>query len=140
MAEMLSEEPAEMQWPVTVSGLEWGDGEVLIPHRRGNGASWVAVRPCDAELNGRTFLGFLLGDMALSVSVRYDRESGVMSISYGSHNPAIWVPDLGRIVYGCGSWWGEIKSAGDLRQITDADIDNIWYVRAMKDVAAHGAQ
>lgn len=37
-----------------------------------------------------------------------------------------------QIVYGCESWWGEIKSPDHLREITNADIDNVWYVQALK--------
>jgi hypothetical protein len=109
-----------------------------MPHRRGKETAWVAIRPCGDEHKGRTYLGFLLGDIALSLSARFDRESGVMSISPAMHNPAIWVPDLGRIVFGCESWWGEIKCADGLRQITDAHIDDVWYVRALKDIGAKG--
>jgi len=47
-------------------------------------------------------------------------------------NPAMWVPDLNRVVMGWESWWGEIKSEEDLRQISDADIENVWYVKAIK--------
>lgn len=136
VARLESEDPwPEMSWPKIVSGIEWGDAEMIRSRRNSKGAAWVAVRPCDESLSGRTYLGFLLGDMALSISARYDEASGVLSITPAMHNPAIWVPDLGRLVFGCGSWWSEIKKPDDLRQITDADIDNAWYVRAMKDIA-----
>jgi hypothetical protein len=104
---------------------------MLKPALFARGATWVAIRPVD---NKRTYLGFLLGDMARGAGVRYDRESGVLSVSPGSHNPAIWVPDLGRVVYGFESWWGVLKGPDDLRKITDADIQSVWYVRALKDL------
>lgn len=47
-------------------------------------------------------------------------------------NPAIFVFDLNKIIYGCESWWGVIKSEEDLNSISDCDIDNVWYVRALK--------
>ena len=49
-------------------------------------------------------------------------------------NPAIFIPSLNKIVWGYGSWWGEIASAEKLHQITDSDIQNVWYVRALKQL------
>lgn len=36
------------------------------------------------------------------------------------------------MVNGCGSWWGPVESEKDLEDITDNDIDNVWYVKAWK--------
>jgi hypothetical protein len=47
-------------------------------------------------------------------------------------NPAIYVPALKRLVFGAGSWWGEIKTEDDLKEITDKDINDVWYVQALK--------
>lgn len=44
-------------------------------------------------------------------------------------NPAMLVPQLNKIIYGCGSWWHRIKSEKELREITDGDINNTWYVK-----------
>lgn len=132
LAEMLGEEPwPEMAFPIDVHGITWSDVGVLVAGRRG--ATWVAVRPC-GEGEKRTHLGFLLGDLATSASARYDRASGVLAVSLGMHNPAMWVPDLGRVVFGYESWWGPLKGPEDLRQITDADIQDVWYVRALRDL------
>ena len=48
------------------------------------------------------------------------------------HNPAIWVPDLKKIVFGMESWWGVLRSRTISKQITDADIQNVWYVKALQ--------
>lgn len=122
-----------LAFPIEVYGITWSEAPMLRPPLLSRGVTWVAVRPCDGD-GKRTHLGFLLGDMALGASVRYDRKSGVLSVAPSMHNPAIWVPDLGRIVYGCESWWGAIKGPDDLRKITDADIQDVWYVRALKDL------
>lgn len=50
-------------------------------------------------------------------------------------NPAIWVPDQNRIVWGMGSWWGIIEKEEDLKKITNQDIENVWYVKALKALA-----
>jgi hypothetical protein len=52
------------------------------------------------------------------------------------HNPAIFVPTLGKLLYGCELWWSKISSPDDLRTISDADIDNVWYVQALKSLQA----
>ena len=44
----------------------------------------------------------------------------------------IYIPENGRVVFGVESWWGEIKSVDDLKDITDADINSVWYVNALK--------
>lgn len=134
MAEICAEEPwPSMTWPRTVTGLAWGDGEAFRAARPGL-SDWVAVRPCEEEFGGKTYLGVMIGDIALSVMARYDRESGVMSITPGMLNPAIWIPEKRAVVFGCGSWWRRIKTQEDMGQISDADINNVWYVRAMRDL------
>jgi hypothetical protein len=95
--------------------------------------SWVAVRPCDAPSGNKTFLGIYLGDLPVSPMVNHSTKSGTMFIDIRT-NPAIWVPDQNRIVWGMGSWWGIIKKEEDLKQITDQDIENIWYVKALKEL------
>lgn len=102
--------------------------------------AWVAIRPCDEACAGKTFLGIYIGDVAMGLNSSFHRESGVLTITYGHHNPAIWVPDLKRIVFGAESWWGILKSPDDLRQITDADIHGIWYVQALKALSEQRAE
>ena len=54
-------------------------------------------------------------------------------LQVSSHNnPAIFVPELKRIVWGMESWWGAVKSEDELKEITDEDIDNVWYVKLLK--------
>jgi hypothetical protein len=48
------------------------------------------------------------------------------------NNPAIYVPELRKIIFGCGSWWSEIESPDEIKDITDDDIENCWYVRLAK--------
>ena len=136
MAEMLSEPLRMLEYPITVSGITTRTGSrVVKPGLRSKPAgSFVAVRPCDKEHEGKTFLGVLLGEIALSATALFHPETGVLEVGLSMHNPAIWVPDLARIVFGMESWWGVIESPDDLHQITNQDIDNIWYVKAMKDL------
>lgn len=92
----------------------------------------VSVRPCGEKYKDKTYLGFYLGDFALGFSGKY--EGDALVLSHSSHNPAIFIPEVREIVYGCESWWSEIESEEQLRQITDDDIDNVWYVKALKEI------
>lgn len=96
--------------------------------------SWVSVRPCVDNEGGKTFLGVYLGDLQRSPMYAWLDDTHEFEI-YPDTNPAMWVPELKRIVWGMESWWGVIDSADDLRKITDADIQNIWYVRALKELS-----
>jgi hypothetical protein len=94
---------------------------------------FVAVRPCGDEYDNKTFLGVYLGEAALSQIIKI--EDNKIKTELGFYNPAIFVPDLNEIIYGCASWWGKIKSPDDLKQISDVDINNVWYVKVMKTIA-----
>lgn len=119
-------------FPWIVTGVKWA-GEALRPSLFDRDTTWVSVLPCSKEFGGKTYLGWLLGDLANGQQVQLG-ENGVMEISMSFHNPAIFIPELGRIVYGRESYWSSIKSPEDLREITNADIEDVWYVKALKDL------
>lgn len=92
--------------------------------------SFVRVRPAGDD---RTFLGIYLGDMPVGIAgIQKKGEDGKLYLTRSYPNPCIFVPDLSQLVYGLESWWGAISSEKDLHQITDADIEGVWYVRALK--------
>jgi hypothetical protein len=125
-----------MKFPITVNEIIFEKDETL--HEKllfgGKCGDFVSVRPCDEELAGKTFLGVLIGEIALVQMAQFDEKNGALKISKAMHNPAIFVPALSRMIYGCGSWWGKIKSPEQLRKITDDDINNVWYVQALKQL------
>jgi hypothetical protein len=94
--------------------------------------SWCSICPCSES---KTYLGVYLGDLMLSAMHTYNVKDKVLTVLPHT-NPAIFVPDLKRVVWGCESWWGIIESPDDLRKITDADIQNIWYMKALKELSA----
>ncbi len=125
----------EIKFPIKITGIEFSKREVHNPKTL-TGAECgdlVSVRPCDAEFKGKTFLGVLLGEFALSQMVSFDKDTKKLNVSLAMHNPAIFVPSLRRIVWGCGSFWGRIKDESELCQISDDDIANVWYVKALRD-------
>lgn len=133
MASMLSEPSAQFKYPIQVNRIVYGPEGAFDRRQKGVG-QFVAIRPCDEALKGKTFLGIYIGGAALQVSVRFDAASGVLQVSPSFHNPAIYVPDLERVIMGCESWWGFLKKPDDLKQITDQDIQNVWYVRALQSL------
>lgn len=125
-----------MSFPWIVTKVDWDTQTPAVkPSLFNRDTTWVSIRPCSKELGDKTYLGWLLGDIAMSQMARIQKD-GTLEISMAMHNPAIFVPELGRIIYGCESWWGAIETPEDLRKITDADIDNVWYVKALKDLTS----
>lgn len=120
----------DRKWaPFEVTGIKF-TGALVEGARKAQGP--VGIRPCDPELENKTFLGVYLGDYASTVSCGHNRETGVLEVSLSGHNPAIWVPSLQRIVFGRESWWYRLENEEQLAAISDEGIDGIWYVQAMR--------
>ena len=98
--------------------------------------SFVCIRPCAEEYEDKTYLGIYLGDMPVSIDCDYNEGNQELSIKTGMTNPAIFVPDLKTIIFGVESWWQRITTESQLRSITDIDIENVWYVKALKQIAS----
>lgn len=64
--------------------------------------SLVKVRPCGEEYQGKTYAGIFLGDLAIDNTCRLNKETQELEI-IPRNNPAIYVPDLQKIVFGCES-------------------------------------
>jgi len=52
-------------------------------------------------------------------------------------NPAIFVFELNKIIYGMESFWAIIETKEDLKDITKDDIDNVWYVKLLKQLSTN---
>lgn len=127
----------QIELPVEVKEIKFKEAPVFRdPLYGAEIGDFVAVRPCADEFENKTYLGIMLGDFAISNGVRFFKETGTFEIERGHYNPMIFIPEKKTHVFGCGSWWSVIKSEEDLEQITDADIQNVWYVKAMKELAA----
>jgi len=98
-------------------------------------ASLVKVRPCGDEYKNKTYLGFYLGDVALGSSMEVTDDK--IQLGFSGHNPMIFIPEIGDVVYGCGSWWSYIDKEEDFKEITDSDIANTWYVKMAKEYFAN---
>lgn len=73
------------------------------------------------------------GELPIQILSSYNPDTGILTNST-MQNPGIFVPELRKIVYGCGSWWREIKSVDELKAITDEDIENTWYVQLLQNM------
>lgn len=95
---------------------------------------FVKIAPCGDEYKGKTYLGIFLGDLPIGNHISYKEDTKELSVSF-STNPAIFVFEVNKIIFGCESWWGIIESEEDLKEITSEDIDNVWYVKALKTLS-----
>jgi len=124
-------------WPRTITGIEWPDsgkmldGFSISSAKIGDWCSVRAVKSVDPE--EKTRLGIYLGSFAMGLSGAITKEN-VLKLDWGMSNPAILVPSLNRIVRGYESWWGKIKTPEQLRTISDQDINDVWYVQALKSL------
>ncbi|UUZ80655.1 hypothetical protein LJK88_38350 [Paenibacillus sp. P26] len=91
----------------------------------------VKINPCGKEYGNKTYLGILLGDLPIGAFVSFHHDDQKLHITPHC-NPAIFVPELKKIIYGYESWWGEIESPEDFKEITSEDINNVWYVKLLK--------
>ena len=117
-----------IEYPIQVNSIKCDKPKQLMMGRAGN---LVKIRPCNKEYGGKTYLGLYLGNQPWSQTVSYNEESGELTVGMAS-NPAIYVFDLQRIIFGAESWWGIIESPEELKDITDDDINSQWYVKALK--------
>lgn len=122
-----------IEFPIQVQKIDTEEFEFSGLYRDKVG-KFVKVRPCGEEYGGKTFLGIFIGDIPCGNRVTYNREDGTLSVRT-TNNPAIFVFELNKIVFGYESWWSVIREGDALDdiQITDDDIQNTWYVRLLKE-------
>jgi len=75
----------------------------------------------------------LICDLPISVTATLP-STGVLNIEPCLYNPAIIVPELRTLVMGSESWWSEITSASELRDITDDNIMDAPYMQLLKSL------
>lgn len=118
-----------IEYPLTINGIENREIDTTgLGHKTG---CLCEVKPCGDEYEEKSYLGFYLGDLPLSIYSSYNEKTGILTNSTMT-NPAIFVPELGKIIYGCESWWREIKSTEDFKGISQGEIENTWYVQLAK--------
>ncbi|MDX5853248.1 hypothetical protein SIM22_03790 [Bacillus cereus group sp. BfR-BA-01363] len=122
-----------IEYPLEVSGIDTTKEKgIRTKTYNGKCGQLVKVRPCNEKYEGKTYLGIFLGDADIGLFVSHNPKSKELSITR-HYNPAIFVPELKEIIYGAGSWWGKINSEEELKEITDADINDVWYVKMLQN-------
>ena len=114
-----------IEYPITVNGINTSDispdSITFEP---------VRVRPCSDK---KTYFGIYLGDFPRRIQTRYDTSDAMLSIC-AINNPCIYVPELGKVVFGDESWWSTIDPDDDITDITDDSIQNQWYVKMLREM------
>lgn len=121
-----------IEYPLTVNGIDKPKDRGIRDYYRSGAGTLVKIRPCAEEYQNNTYLGLLLGEIDTGLMISHSANNGILSVSR-CYNPAIFVPELKKIIYGMESWWGIIQTEEELRDITSDDIDKTWYVQLLKD-------
>ena len=119
-----------IEYPITVSDIVTEDIKYNDSWQYEIG-TLCAIRPCGEEYGDKTYLGVYLGDLPISHYITHDPETKILKVST-MDNPAIFIPDLNKIIFGCASWWHKIKNIDEIKDITKEDIENTWYVKLAK--------
>lgn len=123
----------EIKYPIEVNALQ--NFRLKPEQNEPTVGQFASIRPCGDEYKNKTYLGIYLGRLPVGQFTTYHPDTKNLAVVM-KQNPAIYVPELKKIIYGMESWWSLIKTETDLKQITDADIADVWYVKALKDMTA----
>ena len=125
-----------IEYPIEVSKINYDNYDANKGgYRDRKIGNFVSIRPCEKKYQDKTYLGLYLGELPTGHHVSHNPNTKELNISF-HNNPAIFVFDLNKIVFGCESWWRIIKNEADLREVSNIDIDNIWYVKALKALSS----
>lgn len=122
----------KIKYPIQVKKIKFPNNLIAKNYWNGKIGDWVAVRPCNEKYKGKTYLGILLGELPVGSGCTYSKKK---ELEFYLHlNPAMYVPEIKDIIFGCGSWWHVLKKPEDLKKITKKRINNVWYVKALKEL------
>ncbi len=134
LSKEMKENPVTMEddfeYPMEISGVKKHPLKNINVKKTG---SLVQVRPVADEYENKTYLGIYIGEVSVEFIVGLLEKTNTLSI-INNTNPAIFVPKLRKVIFGYESWWGYIDSEEELKKITDDDIDNVWYVKLLKEM------
>lgn len=120
-----------IEYPLTINGI---DNKKIDTSGLGHECGCLCeVKPCGKEYEGKSYIGIYLGDLPIAIHTFFDKRTGILE-NRTMNNPAIFVPELKKIIYGCESWWREIESLEDFKGISEKDIENTWYVKLLKQM------
>lgn len=159
LGRMFSEPDPWIKFPIEVAGIGFDPDSPMFHKWRPSTRRphpWVSIYPCGAgyereprvdcescdgtgcNAKGKpcgcttTYLGIHVGDIARGCSVRF--KDGALLFRPNCTNPAIWIPDRNELLFGAESFWGPVNDPKKLRLITREDCNNVFYVRALKEI------
>lgn len=115
-----------IEYPLTINGIETED---LRP--RNVSLKPVRIRPCKED---KTYFGIYLGEFPCFTQAELNMKTEILRVSV-FRNPCIFVPELGRVVFGNESWWSKIEPGEDIKDITDETIRDQWYMKWLTEIA-----
>lgn len=118
-----------LEFPLTIQGIE--NKEIDTNGFGPECGCLCEISPCGQEYQGKSYIGIYLGELPFSIYTSFDDKTGILK-NQTMNNPAIFVPELKKIIYGCESWWRKIERIEDFRGISEEDIQNTWYVQLLK--------
>lgn len=117
-----------IEYPIVVNGIEKKKLEGWDMNRSGVP---VRIKPCGKEYGGKTYLGMYLGELPWTSGVSYNEETKMLTVNPVC-NPAIYVFALKKIIFGAESWWSAIENPDDLKDISEEEINSVWYMQMLK--------
>lgn len=117
-----------IEYPIQVNAIESEKLEGMMMYASG---CLVRIKPCAKKYEGKTYLGLYLGDQPRIPSVSYDEDKKVLTVRAVNY-PAIYVFALKEIIFGNESWWCKINSPEDMKDISEEEINNTWYMKLLK--------
>lgn len=122
-------ESRNIEFPLTINGIKNKPIDTTgVGHKCG---ALCEIKPCEEEYEGKSYLGIYLGDLPIAITTSLDPKTKILE-NGTMRNPAIFVPGLKKVIYGCESWWREIDSIEDFKGISEEDIENMWYVKLLR--------
>lgn len=82
--------------------------------------SFVWIEPCGEEYQDKKYIGILLGNLPIFINTTLDKNQVLNN--HCVMNPAIFVPELNKIIYGCESWWCVIQNTKHLADTLIIDL------------------
>ena len=117
-----------IEYPIQVTKID----QTPIDYRDCLDASKIG-KPVKVRVKDKTYIGIFIGELPEATHISHNESTGVLTVNHRM-NPAMFVPELNRIVFGYESWWSVIESPEDFKEITDDDINNVWYVQMAKAI------
>ena len=118
-----------IQYPIKVNKIEYDPLKSWNQYEPGTP---VRIMPCAKKYKEKTYRGMYLGNLPIQNYISYKEETKQLNVC-AMNNPAIFVFELEKIIYGCESYWNVINDPNDFKEITKEMLDNVWYVQLLKE-------